>query len=300
MTYEIINGWIVGKLPGPDGALIPVRHFPQGPYERRQRNNPMLCLHTTETQGYVEELRFPSEFQVGEDVIGQHRPLWARGSAVDEHDHDLLQIEIVGFSKLDHGYRNRRALSARRTDGAPASPRLRCDSAETSGSVAGPARSPSGGRGHVLPTPRGLGRAVRVRPCRDPRRRTLGTRVRSTIRRCFRWSATFWLRRRSMARCFRTIRSRGSSSRTGCAVTWIVLRRSPRSPDRTARGSGSRGASRCISRVSHRRQGSNPRDPRPKAWICHPRRRTRTRGGQWPAASAPSAATPPFPDVGRG
>jgi len=61
----------------------------------------MLCLHTTETQGYVEELRFPSEFQVGEDVIGQHRPLWARGSAVDEHDHDLLQIEIVGFSKLD-------------------------------------------------------------------------------------------------------------------------------------------------------------------------------------------------------
>jgi len=28
---------------------------------------------------------------------------------VDEHDHDLLQIEIVGFSKLDHGYRNRRA-----------------------------------------------------------------------------------------------------------------------------------------------------------------------------------------------
>jgi hypothetical protein len=61
----------------------------------------LLCLHTTETQGYVEDLRFPSEFQVGEDVIGQHRPLWARGSAVDEHDHDLLQIEIVGFSKLD-------------------------------------------------------------------------------------------------------------------------------------------------------------------------------------------------------
>ena len=43
----------------------------------------------------------PDEFQVGEDVIGQHRPLWARGAAVDEHDHDLLQIEIVGFSKLD-------------------------------------------------------------------------------------------------------------------------------------------------------------------------------------------------------
>jgi hypothetical protein len=101
MTYEITNGWIVGKLPGPDGGLIPVKHFPQGPYDRRQRNNPLLCLHTTETHGYVEDLRFPSEFQVGEDVIGQHRPLWARGSAVDEHDQDLLQIEIVGFSRLD-------------------------------------------------------------------------------------------------------------------------------------------------------------------------------------------------------
>lgn len=101
MTYEIINGWIVGKLRGPDDRLIPVRHFPQGPYERRRRNNPRLCLHTTETEGYVENLRFPTEFQVGEDMIGQHRPLWARGAAVDEHDHDLLQVEIVGFSKLD-------------------------------------------------------------------------------------------------------------------------------------------------------------------------------------------------------
>ena len=101
MTYEIRNGWIIGELPGPGSLRIPVKHFPQPPYERRQRNNPLLCLHTTETSGYVEQLRFPSEFQVGEGVIGQHRPLWARGSAVDEHDHDLLQIEIVGFSRLD-------------------------------------------------------------------------------------------------------------------------------------------------------------------------------------------------------
>jgi hypothetical protein len=101
MTYEILNGWIVGKLPGPSGTLIEVKHFPQGPYERRHRNKPRLCLHTTETDGYVERLRFPSEFQVGEHVIGQHRPMWARGSAVDEHDHNLLQIEIVEFSKLD-------------------------------------------------------------------------------------------------------------------------------------------------------------------------------------------------------
>ena len=101
MTYEIINGWIVGKLRGPNGRLIRVKHFPQGPYERRRRNRPRLCLHTTQTPGYVERLRFPTEFQVGEHVIGQHRPLWARGAATDEHDHDLLQIEIVGFSGLD-------------------------------------------------------------------------------------------------------------------------------------------------------------------------------------------------------
>ena len=61
----------------------------------------MLCLHTTETSGYVERLRYPSEFQVGQGIIGQHRPIWARGAAVDEHDHDLLQIEIVAFSRLE-------------------------------------------------------------------------------------------------------------------------------------------------------------------------------------------------------
>src|SRR6266540_2343419 len=170
MTYEIINGWIVGKLPGPDGVLIPIRHFPQSPYERRQRNNPLLCLHTTETDGYVEDLRFPSEFQVGEDVIGQHRPLWARGSAVDEHDHDLLQIEIVGFSKLDPWLPEPESLFPlvalmaflhRRGFVATA--------------LRGPARSTSGGCGHVLPTPRGLGPPLRVRSCRDPRRRALGS-----------------------------------------------------------------------------------------------------------------------------
>jgi hypothetical protein len=101
MTYEIRDGWIIGQARGPNGSLVRVKHFPQGPYERRRRNNPLLCLHTTETSGYVENLRFPSEFQVGEGIIGQHRPLWARGSAVDERDHDLLQIEIVGSSRLD-------------------------------------------------------------------------------------------------------------------------------------------------------------------------------------------------------
>lgn len=78
MTYEIRDGWVIGQLPGPDDSQVRVKHFPQGPYERRRRRNPHLCLHTTQTNGYVEHLRFPSEFQVGENVIGQHRPLWGR------------------------------------------------------------------------------------------------------------------------------------------------------------------------------------------------------------------------------
>ena len=60
MTNEITNGWVVGKLPGPNETLIKVKHFPQGPFERRRRNDPLLCLHMTETDGYVVRLRFPS------------------------------------------------------------------------------------------------------------------------------------------------------------------------------------------------------------------------------------------------
>jgi hypothetical protein len=100
VTYEIRNGWVEGKLRGLNGDLFPVKHFPQGPYDRRQRGHPRLCLHTTETGGYVQNLRFPSEFQVGEGIIGQHKPLWARGEAVDELDEQVLQVEIVGRSQL--------------------------------------------------------------------------------------------------------------------------------------------------------------------------------------------------------
>lgn len=32
-----------GELPGPNETLIEVKHFPQGPYERRRRNDPLLC-----------------------------------------------------------------------------------------------------------------------------------------------------------------------------------------------------------------------------------------------------------------
>jgi hypothetical protein len=48
----------------------------------------------------VERLQYPSEFQVGEGIVGQHKPLWAKGESVDTEDENLLQVEIVGRSQL--------------------------------------------------------------------------------------------------------------------------------------------------------------------------------------------------------
>ena len=178
--------------------------------------------------------------------------------------------------------------SARGADGAASSPRPRSNCAQASGSVAGPARSTSGGMWTRTTdaTRSGTTRSFTV-TSRSPATST-GTPVRWTIRRCFRWSGTFWLRRRSMARCCPTIRSRGSSSRTGCAGTWITPGTSPQSLGRTARDSGSRGGSRCISRASHLRPGSSPDDPRPKACTYHPTRSTPDHGRKGRATGAAS------------
>ena len=54
----------------------------------------------------------------------------------------------------------------------------------------------------------------------------------------------------------------------------------PAEPGPNRQGSGSRSRSRCTSKRSHRRPGSNPGDPRPKVWICPPTRHTRTREGR--------------------
>lgn len=96
---EIQGGWIVGTLPDDTGREWPIVHHQQssrGPTVP----DPDLCLHTTETAGYVETLEFPSQWQVGEGKIGQHIALGMQGDAVLEHDAEVVGIEMVGRSEL--------------------------------------------------------------------------------------------------------------------------------------------------------------------------------------------------------
>jgi len=104
MTYNLANGWLSGTLPGPGGKEYPIKHFPQGPNNALAQVKPNLVLHTTETDGYIANLQYPSQWQVGEGIIGQHKPLWARGEALrgdTTNDPYCIQIEIVGRSQLD-------------------------------------------------------------------------------------------------------------------------------------------------------------------------------------------------------
>ncbi len=106
VTHEVVNGWVYGSLRGPNGRLIPVRRFPQPPFERRADRRPDLVLHTTEVAGhYIPVLRYPTEWQVGiyrdDLIVGQHKPIWARGEATDEQDHYAVQVEIQADSRID-------------------------------------------------------------------------------------------------------------------------------------------------------------------------------------------------------
>jgi hypothetical protein len=101
-AHAIEDGWIAGKLLGPSGD-VPVRRQEKPPYVRLATATPNLVLHTTETDRLVP-LQYPSQFQVGEGVIVQHRPLWAKGEALrgdTTNDPYAMQIEIVGRSRLD-------------------------------------------------------------------------------------------------------------------------------------------------------------------------------------------------------
>jgi len=97
VSIVILDGWLEGKLPGPRGP-VPIKRFPQGPYTGRLVGTPNLVLHTTETAGYSEILRYPTEFQVGEGFIGQHKPLWSRGEGLKDGNGYALQVEIVASS----------------------------------------------------------------------------------------------------------------------------------------------------------------------------------------------------------
>jgi hypothetical protein len=103
MTVIVKDGWLSGSLPGPGAKEYPIKHFPQGPNNALAEVKPNLVLHTTETDGYVESLQYPVQFQVGEGIIGQHRPLWAQGWGLKSGTGNefAMQIEIVGRSQLD-------------------------------------------------------------------------------------------------------------------------------------------------------------------------------------------------------
>ena len=117
MTYELIDGWLYGRLRGPNGRLIRVLRFPQLPFYRRQDDRPDLVQHTTQVaEHYIPVLRYPTEWQVGiyqgDVIVGQHKPTWARGEATDEQDHHAVQIEIQADSRLDTWLPQRDILDA--------------------------------------------------------------------------------------------------------------------------------------------------------------------------------------------
>jgi hypothetical protein len=101
MSVQIRSGWLYGTLPDDTGREWPIKRFPQvsarGPLTVE---DPNLILHTTETPGYVETLRYPSQWQCGEGIIGQHIKLGYSGDAVNDWDQWAQQIEMVGWSQL--------------------------------------------------------------------------------------------------------------------------------------------------------------------------------------------------------
>lgn len=101
MTVKIEDGWVSGTLPDDTGKEWPVKQFRQ-PAARGDLKVevPNLVLHTTETDGYIETLKYPSQWQTGEGIIGQHIKLGLAGDSVWTYDTILQQIEMVGRSKL--------------------------------------------------------------------------------------------------------------------------------------------------------------------------------------------------------
>ncbi len=102
MTVQILDGWLVGSLPDDTGREWPI-------VQRRQESArgplrpsvPHLIMHTTETDNYIDVLRFPSQWQTGEGQIGQHIKLGLSGDAVNDWDDRAQQVEMVGRSKLE-------------------------------------------------------------------------------------------------------------------------------------------------------------------------------------------------------
>lgn len=103
MTARVVDGWIEGTLPGPDGTEYRVEHVKRtSPAPRRLlRNPPNLCLHTTETDGLGSmpaNHAFPPNAWVGEHRIVQCYRVNQGGHATRGQDDFLFQIEIVARS----------------------------------------------------------------------------------------------------------------------------------------------------------------------------------------------------------
>ena len=97
----LIDGWIVGPLPGVGGRSIPVIRHARAPVVRLRKNPPNPVLHTTERSddGFNPAMAFPPQFGCANGTIFQLFPVWAKGYSLDENDDDAMQIENGGRSR---------------------------------------------------------------------------------------------------------------------------------------------------------------------------------------------------------
>jgi len=98
---EIVDGWVHGELPGPNGSVEVIR-FPREdkkPWSELVMNPPNLCLHTTEGGVVLGDRykvwEFPPNFACGDGHIVQLFPLGFASEGVDTKDGFLLQIELA-------------------------------------------------------------------------------------------------------------------------------------------------------------------------------------------------------------
>jgi hypothetical protein len=100
-VISLKDGWASGTLPDDTGREWPIVQRRQASARGPLRVNvPNLILHTTETDRYLDSLRFPSQWQCGEGQIGQHIREGLAGDSVNAWDHFAMQIEMVGRSQI--------------------------------------------------------------------------------------------------------------------------------------------------------------------------------------------------------
>lgn len=105
MTVTVVDGWIIGELPGPGGKMFKVelvKRTSPAPKTLAIRP-PNLLLHTTETDGLgtmPQNHLYPPNFWCGDDRIVQSYRVNQGGHSTDEVDGDILQVENVDRSQV--------------------------------------------------------------------------------------------------------------------------------------------------------------------------------------------------------